>query len=221
MQSARTLDLLRIGPGERVQLEPEIAKPHVIARLIASFANTQGGTIVFGAHKRGQVVGLRDAHQAAAIITHAADLIAPNILIEPYIVVLDEHEVILVEVPRGSDAPYTTPDGRIWVRKGARIVQARAEQAHELAERAIVGATMMSYNMRGTTGRLHSKTITAPTVDLDHIMLKLERLIIANAELARKLDESNSWRSRITDQVIGAVLGLAISIFVFYVLGIG
>lgn len=221
MQSARALDLLRLGPGDRAHLAPDVASPAAVARLIAGFANAQGGTIVFGARKRGEIVGLRDVQAATTAIARAVELVSPNPLVEPHIVTLDAHTVILLEVARGSDTPYTTADGRIWVRNGSRIAQASAAQAADLAERAIAGASFTPLPGRAPSGRLHAKTAPAPVVDLDHIMLKLERLIIANAELAHKLDHANSWRSRITDQVIGAIMGLLISVFVFYVLGIG
>lgn len=219
MQSARTLDLLRLGPGARVHLESEVPPPQALAAAIVGFANAAGGTLVIGATKRGQVTGVRDARAAAGAVARAAQMINPQLLLEPYVAQVDGRDVVMVDVPRGADAPYASADGRIWVRNGKRLAIADARQAAELAQRAMQAATLLSLQER-ITGRLHAKT-AAPTVDLDHIMLKLERLIMANAELARKLDAAGSWRARITDQLIGAVLGLVISGLVFYLLGIG
>lgn len=220
MQFARTLDLLRLGPNERISFQRDVMSPERVAQVIAGFANAQGGTIIFGADKRGQIVGLSDVHKATGTIIRAAQLVSPDLLIEPYVVSVEDHQVMLLDVPRGADTPYTTADGRIWVRQGQRTTVASSRQAAELAQRAVASATFVPLAGSGSTGRLQAKS-AAPAVDLDHIMLKLERLIIANAELAHKLDDANSWRSRLTDQVIGAVLGLAVSGFVFYVLGIG
>ena len=220
MQSARTLDLLRLGPGDRVSLEAEVPSCEALAATIVGFANAAGGTLVIGATKRGKVVGVRDVRAATTTIARAAELISPQLLIEPYVAHVDGRDVVMVDVPRGADTPYATADGRIWVRTGKRLAIADAKQAAELAQRAINGATLVSLQGR-TTGRLQAKTAATPAVDLEHIMLKLERLIMANAELARKLDDAGSWRARITDQFIGAVLGLGISWIVFYVLGIG
>ena len=221
MQLARIDDLLRIGPNERIIFERDTQSPEAVAQLIASLANTQGGTIVFGITPRGRVKGLRDAQAAVTMIGRAADGITPHLLLDPQVVTRGDKQLILLDVPQGSDAPYSTAGGHIPIRVGKRSTTAGPEQAGELARRALRGALLVPLPPeQRDSQRLVSKS-AAPTIDLEHVMLKLERLIIANADLARKLDDANSWRSRIADQLIGAVLGLLVSTAVFYALGIG
>lgn len=221
MQLARIDDLLRIGPNERVIFERDTQSPEAVAQLIAGLANTDGGTVVFGITPRGTVKGLRDTQASLTTIGRASDKITPHLLLDPQLVTCDNKQLILLGVPQGHDAPYTTADGHIPIRMGKRSTTASAQQAGELARRAVRGAVLVP--LRGEQGdsqRLVAKSV-APAVDLDHVILKLERLIIANADLARKLDDANSWKSRIADQLIGAVLGLLVSTAVFYLLGIG
>ena len=217
MSAARIHDLIRLGPNERAVFVHHTPAPEIVARLIASLANSAGGVIVFGVQGR-SIVGLRDRQAALSSVAQAAQQVTPALLLEPQIVEADGRELLVLQVPRGLDAPYTTRDGRILVRRGRRSVAADAQQAAELAQRALSSAALMP--LQPATGRLQAKS-AAPGVDLEHILLKLERLIIANAELARKLDESNSWQSRLIDQLIGAGVGIIVSVVLFYVFGIG
>ncbi len=221
MQLARIDDLLRIGPNERIIFERDTQSPEAVAQLIAGLANTDGGTVVFGITPRGAVRGLRDHQASLTTIGRASDKITPRLLLDPQLVTRDNRQIILLEVPRGRDAPYTTADGHIPIRVGKRNTTASPRQAGELARRAVQGAVLVPLpGEQREAQRLVAKSV-APAVDLDHVILKLERLIIANADLARKLDDANSWKSRIADQLIGAVLGLLVSTAVFYLLGIG
>lgn len=229
MSTARIHDLIRLGPNEHTIIVRDVPTPQHIARMISSLANTQGGTILIGV-RNDRIVGLRDRQAALSAVVQAAQQVIPALLLEPQVVEVDGSEVLLLDVPRGHDTPYATADGRILVRRGGHSVAADAQQAAELAQRAISSARLISLPPGAPlvplppgappTGRLQPKSV-APAVDLEHIMLKLERLIIANAELARKLDESNSWRSRLIDQVIGAGVGIIVSVVLFYVFGIG
>lgn len=220
MQSAHIHDLIRLGPNERAIFTRDTPAPEHLAPLIASLANTQGGTILLGVRGR-SIVGLRDQQAALSSVAEAARQVLPALLLEPQIVTVDQRELLVLQVPRGQDPPYTSGDGRILVRRGRRSVAVDARQAAELAQRALSSAALVPLQTADMpTGRLQAKS-AAPTVDLEHILLKLERLIIANAELARKLDEANSWQSRLIDQLIGAGIGIIVSVVLFYVFGIG
>jgi hypothetical protein len=216
MHPARLQDLLRLGPDERIVFMRDLPTPARLARQIASLANTHGGTIVVGVDAHNAVVGVRDPQAALSVAARAAQQLQPPLLIEPGIVAADNKTVLLIDVPQGSDPPYTTADGQIMVRRGRSVVAAGAEHAADLARRALRGAALVPLAPPDATRRTQPKSATA-TVDLDHILLKLERLIIANAELTRKLDDANSWRARITDQVIGAVIGLLVSVVVYWI----
>lgn len=223
MHAARINDLLRLGPNERIIFEREARSPENIARHIASLANTHGGTIVIGVSDRRAITGVREPRASLAMVSKAAHLVNPAILLEPEVIDANSKQLVVLDVPQGYDTPYTTADGHIPVRSGAKTVFADDQQAAMLARRAITSAALVPIggtSTDSTTRRMQSKSAAA-TVDLDHVMLKLERLIIANADLARKLDQSNSWQSRLTDQLIGAVLGMIVSTLVLYLLGIG
>lgn len=214
MHSARIADLLRLGPGGHTLFERDVAASGDVARLIAGLANGDGGTILFGAGE-GRAAGIDHTGGAFRRIAAGAQRVTPPLLLEPQLATLDGRNMILLDVPRGADPPYAV-DGQIWVRGRKGIHAANTEQATDLARRALSSVTLAP---AAGSGRLGAK---GPfSVDLEHILLKLERLIAANAELTRKLEDAGSWRSRIVDQLIGALIGLALSVLVFYLLGIG
>ncbi len=218
MQSARIQDLLELGPGERVVFVRDVPAPDDVAALIASLANTRGGTIIFGAQRPASINGVRDPQTALSRISQGVDRIRPALVIEPQITTHAGKTLIVLDVPQGLDTPYIGPDGRVLVRDAHGSVAATPQQAAELAQRAMRNAALIPLFDPETTQRLQRKTVSA-TIDLDQIIDKLERLIVANAELTRRLDQANSWQARITDQIIGAALGFVVSI-VIYLIGL-
>lgn len=211
MLSARVEELLRRGADQRAILARRVPTPTAIAGLIASLANSEGGTLIFGATEHGRVVGVRDMAGALQRIAQGVALVQPPLIVEPQLVTQGERTLIVLDVPQGQDPPYLGPDGRILVREARRTRAATPQQAIALARRGLQAATLPR---QAAAGRLHSKQATL-TVDLDQIFDKLERLIVANAELTRRLDQANSWRGRLVDQAIGAVLGGGLSLLLY------
>ena len=50
--------LLRIGEGKTLEFKTKLPTPNIIAKTISSFANTEGGLILFGIADTGDVLGL-------------------------------------------------------------------------------------------------------------------------------------------------------------------
>lgn len=214
MHTARIADLLRLGPGGHALFVADVGASDDVARLIAGLANADGGTLVFGAETSGRVRGVGDVRGGLGRIAAGAQRVTPQLLLEPHLIKHAGRELIALDVQRGADPPYAV-DGQLWVRGRKGVHGADPEQAADLARRALRSATLVP---AASAGRAAKGPVS---VDLEHILLKLERLIVANAELTRKLEAANSWRSRMIDQVVGALIGLALSALMFYLLGIG
>lgn len=210
MQAGGVEELLRRGADQRTVLLRRAPSPAAIAALIASLANSAGGTLIVGARGAGRVRGVGDVASALQRIAQGAALVQPPLIVEPHLLERDGRTLIVVEVPQGQDPPYLGPDGRILVRVGRRTVAATPAQALALARRGLQAARLPNRD----AARLHAKQ-AGLSVDLDQICDKLERLIVANAELTRRLDQANSWRGRVIDQAIGAVLGGGLSLLLY------
>ncbi|MCK6460843.1 MAG: ATP-binding protein, partial [Planctomycetes bacterium] len=134
------------GEGARVEFKPFIhlssTKATEIARTVIAFANTEGGDLLFGVEKDCSVVGIeidvmRHAPRptpslaecvekyAGAIVSAIKDNVAPDLDIEATPVVIRNHSVLVVRVPRAATPPcYDVQSKRIWVRRGSNNVPA-------------------------------------------------------------------------------------------------
>jgi predicted HTH transcriptional regulator len=54
--------LVARGEGPTIEFKSGVPKPEVIAQLISAFANTEGGTVLFGIREPDQIVGLDDTN---------------------------------------------------------------------------------------------------------------------------------------------------------------
>ena len=111
--------LLAAGEGARTEFKSGFPRRDVLGKILCSFANTGGGTLVIGVDDKGEVVGVADATTVTAALSRdAARILQPALPISASVVKLAGKDVVLVDVPAGSDRPYTF--GRqIYVRKGA------------------------------------------------------------------------------------------------------
>jgi hypothetical protein len=111
-----------IGQPERVNLEYKAVLPPAatLARLICSFANTEGGFIVLGiAEDNGALRfnGLSDEFHAVPITHKAVDLLSPRPIVNYQYVSRDGKRLFVIKVER-SDVPVAL-GGREYVRVGA------------------------------------------------------------------------------------------------------
>ena len=70
--NSRTLrNLIKKGESQAVEFKQAASSAKDLAREIAAFANTCGGTIVIGVDDGGEIVGVRDFRKAEQTITNA------------------------------------------------------------------------------------------------------------------------------------------------------
>lgn len=108
---------------ERVDNTSELAKD------IVGFANSDGGQLVIGVAKTRHVVGVADPD---AVMLQTDDVAyqrcRPPVTIVPETLTLDGVQVVVLNVPKGDQRPYSTSDGRYYVRSGARTRAASREE---------------------------------------------------------------------------------------------
>jgi len=126
---------------EKESLEfKEVATDDIIKEVVA-FANTEGGVILVGVNKAGQLSPLIDIDDAYTRVTNSIrDAIAPDVTIFVKYT-LENNEVIRIEVGEGSYKPYylktkgLKPTG-VYVRQGTSSVQASPEQIRQMIKNA-------------------------------------------------------------------------------------
>ncbi len=116
----------RIAQGESstLQFKLQWSDNDKITKELVAFANSRGGSIVFGVEdKTGRIDGLtyEDVQSISSLAANMAENnIVPTLYINSHPEEIDGKTVLVVDVPSGSNKPYKTKKGgEIYVKQGA------------------------------------------------------------------------------------------------------
>lgn len=151
---------LRQGEGERVEYKPFIeaktSKEQELIQTMVAFSNTFGGRVYVGVKDDGtpqgetelRKVGKGNEEQALALVVRRIEYLVretikpvPDVTVSP--IAVAGSPIVVVDVLPGEDAPYSTFDHDVFIRKGASNrkpdprteLPAIAERARERGER--------------------------------------------------------------------------------------
>lgn len=127
-------DLLGSGESETLEFKGPRAPLDSLVKAVCGMLNQQGGVVVWGTGDDGSVSGVQDGNQQSLTLN---DYIIQNISPRPLFSVschsFREKVVVVVDVPRGADKPYSFRR-EIWVRVGATTLKATTELASGIVE---------------------------------------------------------------------------------------
>ena len=120
-------ELLNQAEGLRFERKRTIPSAYKIARTLASFANTSGGTLLVGIEDDGKVVGVKSELEELLFIEKATEaLTVPPLVIQYRSVVWDGHLIMQIEVSESKDKPHFVIDDKdnrtIYVRQKDKSV---------------------------------------------------------------------------------------------------
>lgn len=140
MRYHRLLELLEAGEGLHVEFKRKGTSPEKIAREIIAFANTAGGTLIFGIDDDTTIVGVVSEKEEAEFIELAAhEWCEPPVNYVLSIFNLDNRDVICVEIPESKDKPHFLIEGEertAFIRVGENSVQASKEMVKIMEHRS-------------------------------------------------------------------------------------
>lgn len=140
MHYHRLLEILDSGEGLHVEFKRKVSSPEKIAREIIAFANTSGGTIIFGIDDDKSIVGVVSEKEEAEFISVAAhDWCDPPVNYMLSIFNIENRDVICVEIPESKDKPHFLIEGNdrtAFIRVGENSVQASKEMIKVIEHRA-------------------------------------------------------------------------------------
>ena len=126
----RILEILSKGESQSVEFKSQLPNTTILARLISSFANTEGGIIFIGVSDKGEIIGLSENEISNGIkkIQNIGDsLLDYKIPIEIHQI---KEKIILVinvrKIEKGS-LPILTATGEMYIRDGESIKKAIAK----------------------------------------------------------------------------------------------
>lgn len=116
-----------IGQPESQTLEYKVSVPprKAIERIIASFANTAGGLLIFGVKDNLDIQGLDEDTVVSRIVDSAITHLQPQPTVAHEFIDLEGKRLYVVDVET-SDSPVVSDDGVIYGRRGAQTIKMSA-----------------------------------------------------------------------------------------------
>lgn len=139
-------NLIQTGESSFLEFKHSVASPNKIAREMAAFANTKGGTILIGVQDNGEILGVEGYHEEEFWLNQAAkDECIPEIPIEIEMLHIGERDVLIVKVPEAKEKP-------VYVKgKNIRQVYVRVEDESVIASDEYVEVLKQNYSDEGVT----------------------------------------------------------------------
>lgn len=135
-QLSTEIDTVRKGiplyESELVEFKQEAPKKNKLARIMTSFANTNGGSIYVGVTDEREIIGIVDIDQTQLTITNIArDSCLPPLSPFFTIIEVEGKNVIQVSIVK-SDKVHKVIDGRYYCRIGPRTAELSVDELEKL-----------------------------------------------------------------------------------------
>lgn len=139
-------NLIQTGESSFLEFKHSVASPEKIAREIAAFANTKGGTILIGVEDNGEMLGVEGYHEEEFWLNQAAEEeCIPKVPITIELLNVGERDILIVKVPEAEKKP-------VYVKgKKYRQVYVRVEDESVLASDEYIEVLKKNYSDEGVT----------------------------------------------------------------------
>jgi len=126
-------NLAQTGEGTYLEFKRTIPSAYKIAREIAAFANTKGGTLLIGVDDDKSLVGVLGYQEEEFLLAKAAnELCYPNVNIKIEIVHFGDRDLLVIRVPEAHNKP-------IYVRgENEDIVFMREKDQNKVASKELI-----------------------------------------------------------------------------------
>lgn len=122
-------ELIQKGEGHHLEFKEESVSSDSIKKTIVCFANTDGGMILVGVSNNQSITGVSNADRKMLDIENIAyNNCEPPKTILQETVVIEDKTVIVVNVPKGTQRPYKTNDGKYYIRSTNKCRDASREE---------------------------------------------------------------------------------------------
>ncbi len=123
MNETNWAEKIKCGETSTLQFKREKINGNSLAAEFAAFANTKGGTVLFGVEdKTGVLIGLsyEQIQDLSEYVGNVATQICnPTIYLQTETFTIEDKKILAVHVEEGVDKPYKDKDGAIWMKQGA------------------------------------------------------------------------------------------------------
>lgn len=123
--------LVKTGEGTYLEFKRVISSPEKIARELAAFANTRGGTMLIGVDDDQKLVGINSYYEQEFLLDKAINYCCiPPLNVKVETIAYKDREIIVVMVKEADIKPvYVELDGRkyVYIREKDKSIQASKE----------------------------------------------------------------------------------------------
>lgn len=188
--------LLSEPENERLEFEAGLPPKDELQRLIAAFANTEGGTLIIGVDdSSGEVVGLNHPGAVAGHVQEWADQLSPRPEVHSGFVTLEPGKhVAFARVEKGAQVPYLAT-GQAVERRGDQVAPINPER---IASRILPPSA-------DAVARL-AEAVASQSEQVAQQSAQI-------GELLRRLHWTRQLPVRVGAAAIGAVIGYAIGVW--------
>lgn len=139
-------NLAQTGEGTYLEFKRTIPSAEKIAREIAAFANTRGGTLLVGVDDDKSLIGVEGYQEEEFLLIRAAnDLCQPKVPISIEIVHFGERDLLVIKVPEAEAKP-------IFVKsKKGSTVYVRESDRNKVASKELVEVLKNKHSNEGVT----------------------------------------------------------------------
>ncbi|MFU8812227.1 MAG: helix-turn-helix domain-containing protein [Balneolaceae bacterium] len=124
-------NLIQTGEGHYLEFKRKVSTPEKLAREMAAFANTKGGTILVGVDDNGDIIGVNSFFEEEYLLSKAAhEQCVPPIPVQIELLHVADADVIVVKVPEAEVKPVYTKGKKkrtVYVRREASSLVASDE----------------------------------------------------------------------------------------------
>ncbi len=188
------------GENESVEFKLTIPPPDIIARHLAAFSNTRGGTVLFGVRDDGSVVGA-DLERVQDAVEEAQRCLAPLPRTVVYAIPYQGNTVIAVDVEPTTSGPVFA--------QGSALMR--------------VGSTVRPITPEEILFLIQAEPLTP--VSLSKRFSEFAQVIAKQTEIVEslrdQLAEASRWQKKLPDWIWSGIIGAIIGLILGLVLHIG
>ena len=113
MNRKRLITLIDIGENLNVEFKQRFSDFEKIAKEMIAFANTRGGTIIFGVSDNAKVYGVASEKEVSELVKETVQYYCePQIEYHTSFIELENKEIVVVEVPESENKPHRIQDSK-------------------------------------------------------------------------------------------------------------
>ncbi|MEX0720112.1 MAG: ATP-binding protein [Balneolaceae bacterium] len=139
-------NLIQTGESSFLEFKHSVSSPEKIAREIAAFANTKGGTLLIGVEDNGDMLGVEGYYEEEFLLNQAAkEECIPIVPIKIETVHMGDRDILIVKVPEAKEKP-------VFVKgKEVRLVYIRSKDESVVASDEYIEVLKQNYSEEGVT----------------------------------------------------------------------